>query len=76
MPTRAAAPTSPPTLKLGDINARLQHLSTTEAGLAALGFSPAKKERNSCLYHEADFSRLCDSIVAHVRSVQHQKEAA
>lgn len=71
----AGAPASPPTLKLGDVNARLQHFATNEAGLSALGF-PATKVKGACLYHEADFGRMVDSMVAHLRSVQHELQAA
>jgi predicted phage-related endonuclease len=70
------SPASPPTLKLGDINARLQHVATNEAGLAALGF-PAAKVKGACLYHESQFSQMCDSLVAHLRMVaQRELEAA
>lgn len=76
MGTRApAAPSSPPTLKLGDINARLQHLSINEAGLAALGF-PATKVKGACLYQESDLPRMVDSIVAHLRMVQASQQKA
>ncbi len=68
-----------PTLRLGEINERLAPLSITEAGLVKLGFAAAARERSSCLYHEADFAAMCDSIVAHVRTAQqreHEAEAA
>jgi predicted phage-related endonuclease len=61
-----------PALKLGDINARIAPLAITEAGLQKLGFPAVKRERNSCLYHEADFGAMCDSIVAHLRMAQEQ----
>lgn len=72
----AATSSSPPTLKLGDINTRLHpYLSTSEAGLAALGFT-ATKVKGACLYHETDWGRMCDSFVAQIRTAQHQKQAA
>jgi putative phage-type endonuclease len=72
VPLRAAAPTIPPSLKLGDINARLEHFTTSEAGLAALGF-PATHVKGARLYHEADFPRMLDSMVAHLRMVAEQQ---
>jgi putative phage-type endonuclease len=72
---RAAAPASPPSLKLGDISARLGFVVTADF-LQRLGFPPAAKERAACLYHEADFPRICDALVAHIRTVQQQRAAA
>jgi hypothetical protein len=50
-----------PTLKLGEINARIAPLSITADGLASLGFT-ATKERNAALYHEAEFPSMCDAL--------------
>ncbi|HSV48410.1 MAG TPA: YqaJ viral recombinase family protein [Ramlibacter sp.] len=73
--TRTPVAAAAPTLKLGDINARLQHISVNEAGLAALGFT-ATKVKGACMYAEADWGRMCDSIVAQVRMAQNQQQAA
>jgi predicted phage-related endonuclease len=79
MPARAAAPAAPagpPTLKLGEINARLApHIATSEAGLAALGFE-ATKVKGACMYHEQDWPAICDAIVTHVQDVRDQRAAA
>jgi predicted phage-related endonuclease len=79
MPARATAPATPagpPTLKLGEVNARLSpHIATTEAGLAALGFE-ATKVKGACLYHEQDWPAICDAIVTHVQDVRDQRAAA
>jgi predicted phage-related endonuclease len=77
VPIRAAAPATQPTLKLGEINARLHpYLKTDEAGLAALGF-PATKVKGACLYQDSEFPSMVDSMVAALRTVQaKQRQAA
>ena len=57
-----AANDGPPTLRLGEINARLQHISVTAEGLRALGFEPAATERRAVLYHERQFQAICMAI--------------
>jgi hypothetical protein len=76
VPINRPAARGKPSLRLGDINERIAPLSISEAGLQRLGFPAAAKERNSCLYHEADFGAMCDSLVAHVRTAQQQQQAA
>jgi putative phage-type endonuclease len=71
MGTRApTAPASQPTMTLGQINDRLGRGKWSEADLTVLGFPPAATRQNTKLYHDADFGRICDAIVAHVRMVQ------
>lgn len=60
-------PTEKPTLKLGDVNARLGFTVTAEF-LDLLGFR-AHVERSSKLYRESDFPRICAAIVRHVQAV-------
>jgi predicted phage-related endonuclease len=72
---RPAAPSAAPTLKLGDLNARIAPLSLSEAGLIALGFPAARRERNACMYHEQDFPHILAAIVRHVEGLQ-AKQAA
>lgn len=75
MPTRApAVPTTPPTLKLGQIGERLG-LGITAERLKALGFEPAARDRASLLFHESDFPLICAALVAHIQAVQ-AKQAA
>jgi putative phage-type endonuclease len=79
MPTRAPVSTvnTTPTLRLGVINERLAPIALTADGLAKLGFPAAGKDRSAVLYHEGDFPRICDSLVAHIRmAAQQQQEAA
>lgn len=76
MGTRAPAPQAAPTLRLGSINERIAPLSITEAGLARLGFPAITKERSACLYNEADFGRMVDSMVASLRTAQQVQQAA
>lgn len=72
---RAPAPSTPPTLSIGAINERLGHFTVTEAGLRALGFDAAARERAAPRYHEADFPHMCAAMVAHIEAVQ-AKQAA
>lgn len=65
-----------PTLRLGDINARIAPLAITEAGLQKLGFPAAARERSACLYHAADLPAMIDSAIAHLRMAQQQATEA
>ena len=56
------ARTGTPTLRIGTIKERLQHMSVTAEDLRALGFEPAGRERAAPLYHEDDFPAICDAI--------------
>jgi transglutaminase-like putative cysteine protease len=70
-------PTSQPTLTLGQINERIGLAKWSEADLTAIGFPPAATRQNTKLYHEADFGRMLDSAIAHLRTAQaKQLEAA
>lgn len=75
MPMRAAvAPSTHPTLSLGQIKERIAPLLISAEGLATLGFV-GLKERGSVLFHEADFPHICAALVAHVQAIQ-AKQAA
>lgn len=74
MPARAAAPTSKPTLSLGQIKERIAPLQITADGMAQLGFT-GLKDRGSVLFHEADYPHVLAAIVAHVQAIQ-AKQAA
>ena len=56
---------SPPTLKLGEINARLGFTLSADF-LAQLGFV-AHQERSSRLYHERDWPRICAALIRHIQ---------
>ena len=67
---RAAAPATPagpPTLKLGDICARLGSTMTAEF-VRSMGIEPEATEKAAKLYTQAQFQTLCDSLVAHIRT--------
>ena len=67
VPLRTAAPaerTGTPTLRIGTIKERLQHMSVTAEDLRALGFEPAGRERAAPLYHDDDFPAICEAIAA------------
>lgn len=67
-----AARTSVPTLRIGTIKERLQHMSVTAEDLRALGFEPAGRERAAPLYHDDDFPAICDSIAARALAAKAQ----
>ena len=69
MPVRAPAPSTPPTLRLGQIGERLGFGLTAEF-LKNLGFEPAATDKNSKLFHESDFPLICMRLVSHIQSVQ------
>ena len=68
---RASAPPavdaidSPPTLKLGEINARLRFTLSADF-LAELGFV-AHQERSARLYHERDWPHICAALIRHIQ---------
>lgn len=64
------APTSPPTLKLGQIGERLGFALSADF-LGQLGFQPAARERSSLLFHESDFSAICTALVEHITATSH-----
>ncbi len=61
-PAKEEAADEPATLKLGDVNARLQHIYVTADGLRALGIEPAGRNKNAVLYTERQFFAICDAI--------------
>jgi hypothetical protein len=66
------ARTSVPTLRIGTIKERLQHMTVTAEDLRALGFEPAGRERAAPLYHDDDFPAICDSIAARALAAKAQ----
>lgn len=57
---------SPPTLKLGEINARLGFTLSADF-LAKLGFV-AHQECSSRLYHERDWPHICAALIRHIQA--------
>lgn len=79
VPMRASAapavkPTTPPSLKLGQIGERLG-FNLTGDFLKNLGFEPAARDKNAVLFHEAVFPLICMRLVAHIQGVQIQRAA-
>ena len=64
---------SPPTLRLGEINARLGFTLSADF-LAKLGFV-AHQERSSRLYHERDWPHIVTALVQHIQSKTKMDEA-
>lgn len=62
---------NPPTLRLGQISERLGFTLTADF-LLMLGFAPAATEKNSKLFHMADFPRICAALRRHIDAVQAQ----
>lgn len=71
-PAAPAARTGVPTLRIGMIKERLQHMSVTAEDLRALGFEPAGRERAAPLYHDDDFPAICDAIAAQALAAKAQ----
>lgn len=65
---RFAKAHTPPSLKLGTISERLG-FTLTAAFLSELGFEPAATDKNSKLFHESDFPRICAALVKHINDV-------
>ncbi len=66
-PSAAVETASLPTMRLGQIKESIAPFSITAEGLEQLGFPPAARERGSCLYHFADYSRMQAAFVAHMQ---------
>lgn len=71
-PPAPSARTSVPTLRIGTIKERLQHMSVTAEDLRALGFEPAGRERAAPLYHDDDFPAICEAIAAQALAAKAQ----
>lgn len=77
MPTRApAAPAGPPTLKLGEINARLSPIQITAEGLVMLGFPVVATSGAAKLWHEHQFHAICEALIAHIAAARDAKRQA
>lgn len=67
--TPAPAQATGPTLKLGEINARLAPISITVDGLAQLGFTPDPAVKTANLYRAADLPLILAAMVRHINGV-------
>lgn len=76
MPPRQSPPSTPPGLRLGEINRRLAPLSVDAAGLAALGLPHSATDKAAKLWHEHQFDTICDALIAHIAAAQRQQQAA
>lgn len=65
----SAAPTTPPSLKLGTITERLGFALSADF-LRSLGFEPAAKVGAHGVYHEAQFPEMLAALVRHIEGVQ------
>ena len=66
---KPAAPTTPPSLKLGTITERLGFALSADF-LRSLGFDPAGRDRAAVLFHEAQFPHMLAALVRHIEGVQ------
>jgi predicted phage-related endonuclease len=64
----AAASSTPPSLRLGQISERLGFPLTGDF-LGRLGFAPAATDKSARLYHERDFPAMCAALVDHINAV-------
>lgn len=74
-PAPRIAPTSAPTLRLGQINERLAPIALTAEGLATLGFRHAATDKAAKLYHESDFEPICAALMRHIEAALHKQAA-
>jgi putative phage-type endonuclease len=77
-PAAQPVPVTPPTLKLGEIGARLG-FSLTGDFLKSIGFEPAACDKSALLFHESSFIEICDALDYHivsVRAAHYNKQAA
>lgn len=68
-PAAAAPIAESPSLKLGDINARLHPLHVTADVLRQLGIEPAAKERAAALYLPSQWIAIKAAIINHIRQL-------
>lgn len=73
-PLSAAAPATPPTLKLGEISERLGFTLTAEF-LKSLGFEPSAVVKAAKLFHEHQYPQILAALVSHIEALQ-AKQAA
>ncbi|MFA5386834.1 MAG: YqaJ viral recombinase family protein [Candidatus Paceibacterota bacterium] len=73
--TSGDEPDNEPTLKLGDINARLAPLSISTAGMAQFGIEALARDKSAHLFSEAQFARLLMLLTQHIQNIS-QLEAA
>lgn len=62
--------TSPATIKLGDINARIAPLTISADGMSKLGFAPVGTQGAAKLYRLSDLTRIIDRMVEMLESVR------
>lgn len=69
---------SAPTLKLGEIQARLSPLNVTAEGLVQLGFPVVATDKGAKLYREEDFLPMLDAMQRHLGKVgaKHREKVA
>jgi hypothetical protein len=60
--SRSASSRGAPTLKLGEINARIAPLQVTAEGLVQLGFPVVAQIQGAKLYHADDYLRMLDAM--------------
>ncbi|MGV8869321.1 MAG: YqaJ viral recombinase family protein [Janthinobacterium svalbardensis] len=65
----ASKPSTPPTLRLGQIGERLGFALTADFVLS-LGFAPAATDKAAKLYHESSFPSMCAALNRHISAVQ------
>lgn len=75
MGTRAPAPESTATIRLGQINERLAPIQLTAEGLATLGFTPVATEKAAKLFRESDLPRIRAKLIAHLEAMSEQLAA-
>lgn len=73
MPVRAAAaPSGPPTLRLGDIQKHLAPFSVTAEGLRQLGFEPSGRQGAAVLYRNNELDYVLTAAIQHLMKAREQ----
>ncbi len=74
-PAPQVVPATPPSMKLGDLNAMLSPITLTADGLEALGFPVAAMVKGAKLYHASDVTRICGALHDLIDRVQARQAA-
>lgn len=72
----AASVNEPPTLKLGEVNARLGITMTRDFIEGTLGVVPAGTDKRAVLFRPSQFPVICRELVSHVQAMSVLHEAA
>lgn len=73
-PAVSSPPSTPPTLRLGQISERLGFAVTGEL-VKSLGFEPSATDKRAILFHESEFAPICRALIQHIEAAIEAAEA-